>query len=223
MTPEDREKRAKLRVQLHEIEATEPDPLPTAYAYVNNKEPAPQAYVLRMGDPKNRLDPVDPPCRACSKPPTKSRKSSVGTAHGARQLAGIGDNPLTARVMVNRIWQFRMGTGIVRTPNDFGVMGDRPSNQALLDWLAAEFVAKGWSVKAMDRLIVTSSVYRQSAQPDKQREPSRPRQSLVLAHESQTHGRRNHARRHSLGYRHSESAAGRPARAHSRSSRKSTI
>ena len=53
------------------------------------------------------------------------------------------DNPLTARVMVNRIWQFRMGTGIVRTPNDFGVMGDRPSNQALLDWLASEFVAQG--------------------------------------------------------------------------------
>ena len=53
------------------------------------------------------------------------------------------ENPLTARVMVNRIWQFRMGTGIVRTPNDFGVMGDRPSNQALLDWLASEFVAQG--------------------------------------------------------------------------------
>ena len=60
MTPEDREKRAQLRVHLHEVEATEPDPLPTAYAYVNNKEAAPQAYVLRMGDPKNRLDPVDP-------------------------------------------------------------------------------------------------------------------------------------------------------------------
>jgi hypothetical protein len=73
------------------------------------------------------------------------------------------DNPLTARVMVNRIWQFRIGQGIVRTPNDFGVMGDRPSNRNLLDWLAAEFVSGGWSVKAMDRLIVLSNTYQQSA------------------------------------------------------------
>jgi hypothetical protein len=75
---------------------------------------------------------------------------------------------------VNRIWQFRMGTGIVRTPNDFGVMGDRPSNQALLDWLASEFVAQGWSVKTIDRMIVTSSVYLQSALPDKEHEAIDP-------------------------------------------------
>jgi hypothetical protein len=67
-----------------------------------------------------------------------------------------------------------MGTGIVRTPNDFGVMGDRPSNQALLDWLASEFVAKGWSVKTIDRLIVTSGVYLQNASPDKSREAIDP-------------------------------------------------
>ncbi len=60
-------------------------------------------------------------------------------------------NPLTARVMVNRIWQFRMGYGLVRTPNDFGTMGDKPESHALLDWLAAEFMERGWSVKAMDR------------------------------------------------------------------------
>ncbi len=60
MTPEDREKRAKLRVKLHEVEATEPDPLPTAYAYVNSGEPAPQGFVLRMGDPHNQLAKVNP-------------------------------------------------------------------------------------------------------------------------------------------------------------------
>ena len=75
-------------------------------------------------------------------------------------------NPLTARVMVNRIWQFRMGYGLVRTPNDFGTMGDKPQSHALLDWLAAEFMERSWSVKAMDRLIVTSDAYRQSAAPD---------------------------------------------------------
>jgi hypothetical protein len=76
--------------------------------------------------------------------------------------------------MVNRIWQFRTGQGIVRTPNDFGVMGDRPSHKELLDWLASEFVQKGWSVKAMDKLIVMSSVYQQSALPDARREAVDP-------------------------------------------------
>ncbi len=63
--------------------------------------------------------------------------------------------------MVNRIWQFRIGDGMVRTPNDFGTMGDKPESHALLDWLAAEFVSANWSVKAIDRLIVTSAAYRQ--------------------------------------------------------------
>jgi len=174
MTPEDREKRAKLRIRLHEIEATEPDPLPTAYVYVNQKEPAPQAYVLRMGDPKNRLDPVDPSVPRVLKASYEIPKASVGRRTALANWLASSENPLTARVMVNRIWQFRMGTGIVRTPNDFGVMGDRPSNRELLDWLASEFVDKGWSVKAMDRLIVTSSAYQQSALPDKQRETIDP-------------------------------------------------
>jgi len=76
------------------------------------------------------------------------------------------DHPLTARVMVNRIWQARMGRGLVGTPNDFGALGQRPTNQKLLDWLAVEFMEKNWSVKAIDRLIVLSSAYRQSSAPD---------------------------------------------------------
>jgi hypothetical protein len=68
--------------------------------------------------------------------------------------------------MVNRIWQFRMGYGLVRTPNDFGTMGDKPESHALLDWLAAEFMSRNWSVKAMDRLIVTSNVYLQTSAPN---------------------------------------------------------
>jgi len=174
MTPEDREKRAQLRVRLHEVEATEPDPLPTAYAYVNAKEEAPQAYVLRMGDPKNRLAPVDPSVPRVLKASYEIPKASVGRRTALANWLASGENPLTARVMVNRIWQFRTGTGIVRTPNDFGVMGDRPSNQALLDWLASEFVSQGWSVKNIDRLIVTSNVYLQSAAPDKDREAIDP-------------------------------------------------
>ncbi len=73
------------------------------------------------------------------------------------------NNPLTARVMVNRIWQGHFGTGIVATPSDFGRMGLRPSHPELLDWLAREFVRSGWSMKSLHRQIVLSATYRQSS------------------------------------------------------------
>jgi len=75
------------------------------------------------------------------------------------------DNPLLARVMVNRLWHHHFGTGIVETPSDFGFNGGRPSHPELLDWLAAEFAARAYSLKAMHRLIVTSNSYRQGSLP----------------------------------------------------------
>lgn len=72
-------------------------------------------------------------------------------------------NPLTARVTVNRYWQMYFGAGIVRSPEDFGLQGERPTHPALLDWLAVEFVENGWDVKAMQKLIVMSATYRQSS------------------------------------------------------------
>jgi hypothetical protein len=166
--------RTRLRENLHEVEATAPDPLPSAYAYVNTVEAPPESFVLRMGDPHSRLDPVEP-----AVPRVLRRDFQIPTASPGRRTAFANwlasrDNPLTARVMVNRIWQFRMGTGLVRTPNDFGVMGDKPESHALLDWLAAEFMEHGWSVKAIDRLIVTSVAYRQSSAPDPAKEKIDP-------------------------------------------------
>ncbi len=73
------------------------------------------------------------------------------------------DNPLTARVMVNRIWQHHFGTGMVATPSDFGVNGARPTHPELLDWLAHRFIEEGWSIKAMHRLMLNSAVYTQAA------------------------------------------------------------
>jgi mono/diheme cytochrome c family protein len=73
------------------------------------------------------------------------------------------DNPLVARVLVNRLWHHHFGTGLVDTPNDLGFNGGRPSHPELLDWLAAEFTARKWSVKALHRLIVTSATYRQGS------------------------------------------------------------
>jgi len=74
------------------------------------------------------------------------------------------DHPLTSRVMVNRIWQWHFGEGIVRTPNDFGQQGQLPTHPELIDWLATQFVARGWSIKSMHRLIMLSSTYQMSSQ-----------------------------------------------------------
>lgn len=73
------------------------------------------------------------------------------------------DNPLTARVIVNRVWYYHFGNGLVNTPSDFGLMGDRPSHPELLDWLAAEFVAHGSSIKWLHRQILASRAYQQSS------------------------------------------------------------
>ncbi|MEO8353563.1 MAG: DUF1549 domain-containing protein, partial [Chthoniobacteraceae bacterium] len=73
------------------------------------------------------------------------------------------ENPLAARVMVNRLWHYHFGRGLADTPSDFGLNGSEPSHPELLDWLAGEFIARGWSVKAMQRLLLTSATYRQSS------------------------------------------------------------
>jgi len=89
------------------------------------------------------------------------------------------NHPLTGRVMVNRIWQDHFGTGLVATPGNFGETGMRPSHPELLDWLATEFVRQGWSLKAMHRLIMTSTVYRQSSRVDSLRHEADPENILL--------------------------------------------
>jgi hypothetical protein len=166
MPPDARAEREKLRERLHEIEATAPDPLAAAYSFVNTGEAVPQGFVLRLGDPHNRIDPVAPAVPFVLRAGYQIPEGPAGRRSAFANWLASRDNPLTARVMVNRIWQFRMGAGLVRTPNDFGTMGDKPDSRALLDWLAAEFVARQWSIKELDRLIVTSATYLQSSRPD---------------------------------------------------------
>jgi hypothetical protein len=94
------------------------------------------------------------------------KRTPFETGSGRLELAQAitsRDNPLTARVMVNRVWAHHFGAGLVRTPSDFGTRGEPPTHPELLDWLAASFVENGWSLKRLHRLIMTSAAYRRSS------------------------------------------------------------
>jgi hypothetical protein len=122
--------------------------------------------LLQRGDPEQPRDPVPPHVPVS----LGKLELDLDAPEQQRRLAladwiASPENLLTARVMVNRIWQGHFGTGIVASPNDFGNNGMPPSHPELLDWLAAEFVASGWSVKHMHRLIVKSKTYQQGSAP----------------------------------------------------------
>ncbi len=156
-------KRYEIRRQMHQIDLYEPAPFEAAYA-VANSDKAPETHILKVGDHKMKLDvvPAGLP-QVMVDPASPFPQTATGRRTALAQWLTSKDHPLTARVMVNRIWQFRFGAGLVATPNDFGVLGARPSNQKLLDWLAVEFMDKGWSVKAIDRLLVLSAAYQQGS------------------------------------------------------------
>ena len=129
-------------------------------------------YVLAGGELANKGEKVEPGfLRAVAGSSEAAKIPFAGGSSGRRTALAdwmaSPDNPLTARVMMNRVWQHHFGEGIVRTPSDFGINGERPSHPELLDWLATQFVEKNWSLKAMHRLMLTSNAYRQSTEhPD---------------------------------------------------------
>ena len=144
-----------------------PDPYPSAKV-LGHEERVPDTHVLAHGDfrrPGERVEPAFPAALpgapAIQEPPT-DRFIPRRRAALADWLTSA-DHPLVGRVMVNRIWQHHFGHGIVRTPSDFGRQGDRPTHPGLLDWLAVEFAARGWSIKEMHRLIMLSSTYRSAS------------------------------------------------------------
>jgi hypothetical protein len=135
-----------------------PDKTPTLVTQEKTDEP--YAYVLIRGQYDQRGDRVVPDVPASLPPlPSGQPRNRLGLA---RWLTSP-DNPLTARVVVNRFWAEVFGVGLVATPDNFGITGAPPSNQALLDWLAVEFRESGWDVKHLFRLMLTSATYRQSA------------------------------------------------------------
>jgi hypothetical protein len=156
LSPEDRDRRAALRQQLHDLESEMPPP--TAAAWAIHTEKAAETFVLKRGDPHRKLISVTP-----AFPRIIAGGEKPKTRLELAKWIVSPDNPLTARVIVNRLWLHHFGRGIVGTPNDFGTRGERPTHPELLDWLACELVELKWSLKALHRLMVTSATYRQSS------------------------------------------------------------
>jgi hypothetical protein len=144
--------------------------------------PPPTIRLLQRGDvdfagPKvapGFLEILSQPGRSAAVP----SKNAVGKTSGLRlafaEWLTRDDHPLTSRVIVNRLWQHHFGTGIVSTPDNFGVSGSRPSHPALLDWLAVEFQRTGWSAKRFHKMLMTSTAYRQSSSRGLKSRPSTP-------------------------------------------------
>ena len=151
-----------------EVEAASIQDRGTIAYVMHEQDEEAEAYVLFRGDYDKRRDRVTAETPAILPPMASDLpKNRLGLA---RWLLS-DEHPLTARVTVNRTWQEFFGTGLVRTAGDFGATGEPPSHPELLDWLAVEFRDGGWDVKALDRLLVTSATYRQSAAgSDKSRE-----------------------------------------------------
>jgi hypothetical protein len=159
LPPADRAERAALRAEQVRLEEELPPPLPRAWAVADDPTPPPH-HVLKRGSVR---------AKAAVATPAVPRVADLGGPAATRlDLAKwLTDrrNPLTARVLVNRVWRHHFGRGLVATPNDFGTRGDRPTHPDLLDFLAVRFMDAGWSLKAVHREVVRSAAYRQRSGP----------------------------------------------------------
>jgi hypothetical protein len=175
---DDHHERERLKRAIFELERTLPPPPAHAMALaepVANEPQAPETFVYRRGDPYNLGPKVAPrplgvvlatmADSAFDPDSIEPSKGRTGRRSALAHWMTRADNPLTARVLVNRLWQHHFGRGIVASPSDFGVRGELPSHPELLDWLASELLRNGWRLKPIHRLMVTSSTYRQASDP----------------------------------------------------------
>jgi len=150
---------------MEELQENLPEPIPSVNTVADDMDKKSPIHILARGEYQNKGDAVG------MRPlgillPDAAPELPQDVQHPRAELAKWvtdPDNPLTARVMVNRVWQYHFGRGIVGTANDFGRMGTRPSHPELLDYLANEFVANGFSVKKMHRMILNTNAYRQAS------------------------------------------------------------
>jgi len=159
------ELRKELQKKVEEMQASMPTPLPVIHTVTAKPEERTAIHILARGDYRKPGDRVGMRPLGILLPdgtPELPESATKPRLELAKWITAP-DNPLTARVMVNRIWHYHFGRGIVSTPNDFGRMGSRPSHPELLDWLANEFVSSGWSIKHIHRLILNSNTWMQSS------------------------------------------------------------
>ncbi len=165
---EDKKRWETANKRMAEFANLHPGELPLGSAVVDVGREAPKTHTLSVGVYDAPMQEVEPGYLSILDPgpakiePVPNPNSTGRRAALARWLTDPG-NPLAARVMVNRIWHYHFGRGLVGTPSDFGMMGERPSHPELLDWLAGSFVSNGWSMKAMHRMILLSNTYQQAS------------------------------------------------------------
>jgi hypothetical protein len=162
--------RAALLQQLGEAYLRAPERFPSANVLAHD-EFVPDTHVLVRGDFKKKGEKVEPGFLSALGPgPAIEEPKGVLFVPQRRKALALWltspEQPIVSRVMVNRIWQGHFGRGLVATPNDFGRQGEAPTHPELLDWLATEFAARGWSIKQMHRLVMLSNAYRQSSVAD---------------------------------------------------------
>jgi hypothetical protein len=159
------EEKSRLELKLEELEEKMPPPLTALYSVQDDPKNVTPIHVLARGEHTNKGAKVGMRPLGVLLPDGTSELPLESEKPRTKLAEWITDpsNPLTARVMVNRIWQYHFGRGIVSTPNDFGRMGSRPSHPELLDWLANRFIEGGWKMKPLHRMILLSSAYQQSS------------------------------------------------------------
>jgi hypothetical protein len=168
LTADDKARQDKLLQELKKFDAKKPS-VPTAMALQETGK-TPKTFVLRRGELRNLGDEVlpgwlsilSPGMRAETAPIKPISPTSTGRRSALASWIASADHPLTARVMVNRLWQHHFGRGIVATSSDFGLRGERPTHPELLDWLATDFVSQGWRMKQMHRVMLLSATYQQA-------------------------------------------------------------
>jgi len=170
-TEADRKRYLELRESLDELkDAKRYDAVAVTVKNPDDQEDVPETHVLMIGDvfhPGDKVEPgflsaVGPLSAELFEEVTSSAKSASGRRRILADWIASPKNPITVRVLVNRIWHYHMGRGLVATPNDFGTNGSGPSHPELLDFLASWFLDQGWRLKPLHRLLVLSHTYRQS-------------------------------------------------------------
>ncbi|MCC6395270.1 MAG: DUF1553 domain-containing protein, partial [Bryobacterales bacterium] len=174
----------ELSRQLAKFDNIKPRELPVAQAMIDNESVSPKTYVLRVSNYDSPMYEVEPGFLSILDPAPARIVKPEGVDSSGRRGAlanwlADANNPLSTRVIVNRIWHYHFGRGLSGTPSDFGVMGERPSNPQLLDFLTSTFIENGWSMKKLHRMILLSAAFQQSSAYNEQAAKADPDDKLL--------------------------------------------